>query len=100
MPFRRLVEKSGLDGERVNVEGGCSTSYHAGMRVTGQRSPDTYRREMAQRRTIVEGVFASWDRLGWAKSRIGGIRKLLLDSNYVLYTHLDWVEQVPKCRRS
>ena len=31
---------------------------------------------MARRRTIVEGIFASLDRLGWAKSRLRGLWKV------------------------
>ena len=35
-----------------------------------------WRREMARRRTIVGGIFASLDRLGWAKSRLRGLWKV------------------------
>ena len=38
--FNGLLNKSVSDGERVRGEGGFSTSYHAGTRATGQRSPE------------------------------------------------------------
>ena len=37
---------------------------------------EVFRREMRKRKTIAEGVFASQDRLGWARSRLRGLRKV------------------------
>lgn len=37
---------------------------------------EAFRREMLRRKTIVEGVFASQDRLGWARSRLRDLRKV------------------------
>ena len=37
---------------------------------------EAFRREMRRRQTIAEGVFQSQDRLGWARSRLRGLRKV------------------------
>ena len=39
------------------------------------RTPD-FQRERKRRQTTVEGVFASLDRLGWARSRLRGLWKV------------------------
>ena len=45
--------------------------YHAViLRARERNESKAYRREMLRRRTTVEGVFASLDRLGWARSRL------------------------------
>ncbi len=37
---------------------------------------EAFKTEMLRRQTIAEGVFASQDRLGWARSRLRGLRKV------------------------
>jgi hypothetical protein len=51
--------------------------YHPWMLLAQQRnSTAAYRQEKNHRRTIVEGTFASLDRLGWAASRLRGLWKV------------------------
>ena len=37
---------------------------------------EAFKAEMLRRKTIAEGVFASQDRLGWARSRLRGLWKV------------------------
>ena len=45
------------------------------LRAKERNEGNAYQREMLKRRTTAEGVFASLDRLGWAKSRLRGLWK-------------------------
>ena len=55
---------------------GLTTYYPLYLRAReGNRTSD-YRREMMRRQTIAEGIFASLDRLGWARSRLRGLWKV------------------------
>ena len=50
--------------------------YHPVMlRAMKRNEGEAYQREMRRRRTTVEGVFASLDRLGWARSRLRSLWK-------------------------
>ena len=46
------------------------------LRVRERNQTAEYRRERKRRKTITEGTFASLDRLGWARSRLRGLRKV------------------------
>lgn len=46
------------------------------LRVRERNQTAEYRRERKRRKTIAEGTFASLDRLGWARSRLRGLRKV------------------------
>jgi hypothetical protein len=53
------------------------TMYHpVYLRARERNQTAAYQRERFRRRTISEGIFASVDRLGWEKSRLGGLWKL------------------------
>ncbi len=53
------------------------TMYHpVYLRARGRNRTAAYRREHRRRQTIVEGIFASLDRLGWQKSRLRGLWKV------------------------
>ena len=53
-----------------------SLIYHpVFLRAKERNEGKAYQREMLNRRTTVEGVFASLDRLGWARSRLRGLWK-------------------------
>ena len=45
------------------------------LRAKERNAGRAYQREMLKRRTTAEGVFASLDRLGWARSRLRGLWK-------------------------
>ncbi len=45
-------------------------------RARERNQREIYQREMKRRRTTVEGVFASLDRLGWGRSRLRGLWKV------------------------
>ena len=54
------------------------TMYHpVYLRARERNRTAAYQRERFRRRTIAEGIFASLDRLGWAKSRLRGLWKSL-----------------------
>ena len=55
---------------------GLTIYYPLHLQAQERNQTPAYRREMARRRTIVEGIFASLDRLGWAKSRLRGLWKV------------------------
>ena len=55
---------------------GLTIYYPLHLEAQQRNQTPAYRREMARRRTIVEGIFASLDRLGWAKSRLRGLWKV------------------------
>ena len=55
---------------------GLTIYYPLHLEAQELNNTPTYRREMARRRTTVEGVFASLDRLVWAKSRLRGLWKV------------------------
>ena len=46
------------------------------LRAREHNESEVYRREMKRRQTKVEGVFASLDRLGWARSRLRSLWKV------------------------
>ena len=46
------------------------------LRARERNRTAAYRRERRRRHTVVEGIFASLDRLGWEKSRLRGLRKV------------------------
>lgn len=46
------------------------------LRARERNDSEVYQREMKRRRTTVEGVFASLDRLGWARNRLRGLWKV------------------------
>ena len=53
------------------------TIYHPEYSRARERNRTAaYRRESIRRKTIVEGTFASLDRLGWEKSRLRGLWKV------------------------
>ena len=53
------------------------TIYHSVYSRAQERNRTAaYQRERFRRRTIVEGTFASLDRLGWEKSRLRGLWKV------------------------
>ena len=53
------------------------TLYHPEYARARERNRKAaYRRESVRRKTIVEGAFASLDRLGWEKSRLRGLWKV------------------------
>ena len=53
------------------------TMYHpVYLRARERNRTAAYRRERRRRQTIVEGIFASLDRLGWEKSRLRGLWKV------------------------
>ena len=53
------------------------TIYHPEYARARERNRTAaYRRESIRRKTIVEGTFASLDRLGWEKSRLRGLWKV------------------------
>ena len=53
-----------------------SIFYSLFLEAKERNEGETFRSEMRRRRTIAEGVFASQDRLGWARSRLRGLRKV------------------------
>lgn len=53
-----------------------STYHPTLLRARERNESETYQREMRRRRTTVEGVLASLDRLGWARSRLRGLWKV------------------------
>ena len=55
---------------------GLTIRYPLHLEAQERNQTPAHRREMARRRTIVEGIFASLDRLGWAKSRLRGLWKV------------------------
>ena len=53
------------------------TMYHpVYLRARERNRTAAYRRERRRRQTVVEGIFASLDRLGWQKSRLRGLWKV------------------------
>ena len=53
------------------------TVYHpVYLRAKERNRTAAYWRERRRRHTVVEGIFASWDRLGWEKSRLRGLWKV------------------------
>ena len=46
-----------------------------------------YRRERVRRQTIAEGIFASLDRLGWARSRLRGLWKVDCEGYMAAFAH-------------
>ena len=56
---------------------GVALSMHYSFFLSAQERNESkaYQREMRGRRTTVEGVFASLDRLGWARGRLRGLWK-------------------------
>ena len=55
---------------------GLTIYYPLHLEAQERNQTPSYRREMARRRTIVEGILASLDQLGWAKSRLRGLWKV------------------------
>ena len=66
---------------------GLSIYYPLHLRAQERNQTPAYRREMARRRTIVEGIFASLDRLGWAKSRLRGLWKVDCEGFMASFAH-------------
>ena len=52
---------------------GLTIYYPLHLEAQERNQTTAYRREMARRRTIAEGILASLNRLGWAKSRLRGL---------------------------
>ena len=53
------------------------TMYHpVYLRARERNRTAAYQRERRRRHTVVEGIFASMDRLGWEKSRLRGLWKV------------------------
>ena len=53
------------------------TMYHPlHLRARERNRTAAYRREQKGRRLVSEGIFASLDRLGWARSRLCGLRRV------------------------
>ena len=46
------------------------------LRAGERNESEVYRREMKRRQATVEGVFASLDRLGWARYKLRGLWKV------------------------
>ena len=55
---------------------GLTVHYPLHLQAQERNKTPAFRREMSRRQTIVEGIFASLDRLGWAKSRLRGLWKV------------------------
>ena len=53
-----------------------SMFYSLFLEAKERNAGEAFRREMRRRQTTAEGVFASQDRLGWARSRLRGLRKV------------------------
>ena len=66
---------------------GLSIYYPLHLQAQERNRTPACRREMARRRTIVEGVFASLDRLGWARSRLRGLWKVDCEGFVASITH-------------
>ncbi len=52
---------------------GLTIHYLLHLQARERNRNPAFRREMGRHQTIVEGIFASLDRLGWAKSRLRGL---------------------------
>ena len=64
------------------------TMYHpVYLRARERNRTAAYRRERRRRHTIVEGIFASLDRLGWEKSRLRGLWKVDCESYMATLSH-------------
>ena len=55
---------------------GLTIYYPLHLEAQERNKTFAYQREMKRRRTTVEGVFASLDRLGWLRSRLRGLWKV------------------------
>ena len=55
---------------------GLTIYYPLHLQAQERNRTPVYRREMVRRQTIVEGIFASLDRLGWPKTRLSGLWKV------------------------
>ena len=53
-----------------------SMYYPLFLKAKERNRSEAYKREMLTRKTTAEGVFASQDRLGWARSRLRGLQKV------------------------
>jgi len=52
-------------------------AYYPEFLLSRERNKtEEYRREMKRRKTIIEGIFASLDRLGWIRSKLRGLQKV------------------------
>ena len=60
--------------------------YPLFLEAKNRNEGEDFRREMRRRQTIAEGVFASQDRLGWARSRLRGLWKVDCEG----YIYLRW----------
>ena len=64
------------------------TMYHPlYLRARERNRTVEYRRERRRRQTIVEGAFASMDRLGWARSRLRGLWKVDCEGHMSALAH-------------
>ena len=53
-----------------------SMYYPLFLKAKERNRSEAYKREVLTRKTTAEGVFASQDRLGWARSRLRGLQKV------------------------
>ena len=60
---------------------GLTIYYPLHLQAQERNRTPAFRREMSRRQAGVEGIFASLDRLGWAKSRLRGLWKSLPSRN-------------------
>ena len=52
------------------------------LRAKERNESEAYKQEMASRRSTVEGVFASQDRLGWERCKLRGLWKVTVRATY------------------
>ena len=64
------------------------TMYHPVYLIARERNrTPAYRRERRRRFTIAEGIFASMDRLSWARSRLRGLWKVDCEGYMAAFAH-------------
>ena len=76
--FNEELLRLGLLSRKVYADSSlvrANVSWHD-LSPSGKTVSATYQEEMVIRRTTAEGVFASQDRLGWARSRLRRLRKV------------------------
>ena len=66
---------------------GLTIYYPLHLQAQERNRTPAYRREMSRRQPVVEGIFASLDRLGWAKSRLRGLGKVDCEGFMASITH-------------
>jgi hypothetical protein len=53
------------------------SEYYPEFLLSRERNKtEEYQREIRKRKTVIEGVFASLDRLGWMRSKLRGLPKV------------------------